>query len=144
MATKPKRAETTVPKPVKTHALLDEQHFNRRAHLRKKAMARDPREEDYSVSVPGVKHLRSSDDSTIERVISSGVIEALPVTIGAAGAAWFIDTRQSRLGWAAGTLFVTFLVAGGARNNSFVRDAAIGVLGGASAVGILDVLGLLK
>lgn len=113
---------------------IDQRH-NIATHYRKSQVIPAYNEDDYTVDTIG---------GTRDRVLASGVVEALPFAIGAGIAAVWAASQKSDINWAAGQTAVSFFVAGGARNNSLVRDSALGILAGSVTVLGLRALNKLK
>jgi len=107
--------------------------------MRKRALPREQGEDDYSVRIPNGR-----GGATVDRVLASGVVEGVPVVVGGAIAGAFIASRKHDIYWGIGTLGASLLIAGAARNNSVVRDAMIGVLGGAATTLTLRAIGKLR
>lgn len=91
-------------------------------------------QEDFSRNV----HVR-----THETIIASGGVEALYYGGGAMLTAAWIATRKNDLYWAAGASVLSFFAAGGAREDSAIRDISLGVLGGSAATLAIRLLGKL-
>lgn len=125
-----------------------------KTHYRKKAVIKDVRETNDFDSPYKVPHLKrkakkegggvDQDDDVMERVLASGVVEAGVFAAGAAGAAWFLETRKRDLYWSAGVGLASFFVAGGARNNAGIRDISLGILAASAAVLTVNITGHLK
>ncbi len=133
----------------KAQSVPFEQRLNTAAHYRKAAVIQDPREDDYTMRVPGLSKVRArqkdqndqAGGDVIERVLTSGVVEALPLGIAAGVAGVFAVSQKNDINWAVGEAVVGFIVATGARNNSIVRDIALGTLAGGAVALVLRAVG---
>lgn len=80
---------------------------------------------------------------THETIIASGGVEAAYYAGGAVLSAAWIATRQNDLYWAAGASLISFFAAGGAREDSAIRDISLGILGGSAATLAIRLMGKL-
>ena len=87
---------------------------------------------------------RSIHDTRVKRVISAGGVEVVWYAASSIATAAFIATRKNDIAWSAGTALVTFFVAGGAREDATIRDAALGAFSGAASVLALRLMGKLN
>lgn len=92
-------------------------------------------QEDVSRNV----HVRTHDT-----IIASGGVEATYYAGGAMLSAAWISTRQNDLYWAVGASLISFFAAGGAREDSAIRDISLGILGGSAATLAIRLLGKLN
>ena len=126
----------TTRRPTTTRSIPLEQGHNIAAHYRKQSVIPAYNEDDYTMDVGNGK--------VVNRVIASGVVEALPMLIGSAIAGLWAASQKSDIFWALGETGVGFFVAGGSRNNSLVRDVSLGIMTGGSVVLVLRALNKLK
>jgi hypothetical protein len=79
-----------------------------------------------------------------DTILASGGVEAAYVGGSAVALSALLVTRKNDIAWSLGTFALSFFVAGGSREDSAIRDIALGGLGASAGALTLRFLGKLN
>ena len=92
-------------------------------------MATRPQSHSTQTDVSNNLHVKSYDT-----ILASGGVEVAVYATGAFATAAFEATRVNDIAWSIGAFAISFVVAGAAREDTWVRDASLAVISGSAAV----------